>query len=87
MPAVRSVSGREKEGVHDLSRRTSPLLLPRERERAGDSLILVLPFVSYDLRLFSSTMIVAYTRVIHCLIYRQTSGKSSPPPLEVSPLC
>lgn len=56
-------------------------------ERAGDSLILALPFVSCDLRLFSSTMIVAYTRVIHCLIYRQTSGKSSPPPLQVSPLC
>lgn len=56
-------------------------------ERAGDSLVLALPLVSYDLRLFVSTMIVAYTRVIHCLIYRQTSGKSSPPPLEVSPLC
>lgn len=56
-------------------------------ERAGDSLISALPFVSCDLSLFSSTMIVAYTRVIHCLIYRQTSGKSSPPPLEVSPFC
>lgn len=56
-------------------------------ERAGDSLVSAFPFVSYDLRLFTCTMIVAYTRVIHCLIYRQTSGKSSPPPLEVSPLC
>lgn len=55
-------------------------------ERADDSLISALPFVSYDLRLFTSTMIVAYTRVIHCLIYRQTSDKSSPAPLEVSPL-